>query len=137
MRLTLLIFLLLLSIKGSAADYVGAKACATCHQNETALWQKSDHFHAMQVATLTTVLGDFNSINVSFHGIKTRFFTKNKKYFVETTNKDRKIQTFEVLYTFGHQTLQQYLVETDSGKLQAHNIACDNRPVIDGRQRCF
>lgn len=137
MRLHLLVCLLLLSIKGFSADYVGAKVCASCHQNETALWQKSDHFHAMQTANLSTVLGDFTDVDVSFHDIKTRFFTKDQKHYIETTNEERKIQTFEVLYTFGHQPLQQYLVETDNGKLQAFNIAWDNRSVIEGGQRWF
>jgi tetratricopeptide (TPR) repeat protein len=128
---------LLLTTTGFPADYIGAKACASCHENESALWQKSDHFHAMQLATPATVLGDFTNTEVSFHNIKTRFFVEDKKHFIETKNEAGKVQKFKVLYTFGHQPLQQYLVEIGNGKLQAFNIAWDSRSVIDGGQRWF
>ena len=44
---------------GPPPSFVGAEACAACHQPETSAWRGSQHDQAMQVATSATVLGDF------------------------------------------------------------------------------
>lgn len=120
-----------------AAGYVGSKACTSCHQNQTQLWQKSDHFHAMQEATEANVLGNFYNTQVQFHNISTRFYKSGNEYFLETLAIDGKVKSFKVLYTFGYQPLQQYLVDIGKGKLQAFNIAWDSRSKTKGGQRWF
>ena len=137
MRSMLFGTLLFLCVPGLAADFVGAEVCGTCHKNELTQWQKSDHFHAMQIADAENVLGDFNNTEVVFHNIKTRFFRQENKHFIETLSQTDKTETFEVLYSFGHRPLQQYLVDIGSGKLQAFNIAWDSRAKDAGGQRWF
>ncbi|MDO6560742.1 multiheme c-type cytochrome [Paraglaciecola chathamensis] len=117
--------------------YIGAQACQSCHQSEFAQWQQSDHFKAMQDATKDSVLGDFADTDVEFHNIKTRFFVENGHYKITTNNKQNKVQTFDVPYTFGFYPLQQYLVDVGEGKLQAFNIAWDSRSKEEGGQRWF
>ncbi|WP_240920029.1 multiheme c-type cytochrome [Paraglaciecola sp. 20A4] len=123
--------------KINTPHYVGAQACQSCHQSEYEQWQQSDHFKAMQEATKDSVLGDFADTDVEFHNIKTRFFVENGHYKITTTNKQNKVETFDVPYTFGFYPLQQYLVDVGEGKLQAFNIAWDSRSEEEGGQRWF
>ncbi|MGY0626799.1 MAG: multiheme c-type cytochrome [Paraglaciecola chathamensis] len=128
--------LLWAQVKGES-DYIGAQACQSCHQSEYDQWQQSDHFKAMQTANKESVLGDFSDIEVNFHDIATRFFVEDGQYKITTTNKQNKLETFDVPYTFGFYPLQQYLVDVGEGKLQAFNIAWDSRSKEEGGQRWF
>ncbi len=120
-----------------ALAFVGSKVCAECHQAETALWQKSQHEHAMQHANAATVLGDFDDASFEYFGVRSRFFKKDNKFLVETDGPDGKLATFEVKYTFGIDPLQQYLIEFPDGRIQALSIAWDSRPKDHGGQRWF
>lgn len=120
-----------------AAVFVGSQACADCHQAETALWTQSQHKHAMQHASSGSVLGDFDDASFDYFGVRSRFFRKNEKFFVETDGPDGKPTTFEVKYTFGIDPLQQYLIEFPDGRIQALSIAWDARPKELGGQRWF
>ena len=51
-----------------APTFVGSDACAACHQTQFAAWQDSHHDLAMQPATTTTVLGDFDDSSFSYDG---------------------------------------------------------------------
>jgi predicted CXXCH cytochrome family protein len=124
---------------GSAATaaFVGSVTCAGCHQRETQLWRGSHHEHAMDHATEKSVLGDFANATFDYYGVKSRFFRKDDKYYVETDGADGKLATFEVKYTFGLAPLQQYLVEFPDGRIQALSLAWDTRPKEAGGQRWF
>jgi len=124
---------------GSAARaaFVGSVTCAGCHQRETQLWRGSHHEHAMDHATEKSVLGDFANATFDYYGVKSRFFRKDDKYYVETDGADGKLATFEVKYTFGLAPLQQYLVEFPDGRIQALSLAWDTRPKEAGGQRWF
>ncbi|MBV1888942.1 MAG: tetratricopeptide repeat protein [Proteobacteria bacterium] len=119
------------------ALYVGAKACSTCHQQQYQQWQKSDHFQAMRIATADSVLGDFSGSKVSFHKIESRFYQKDKNYFVDTLDESGNKSTFQIKYTFGFDPLQQYLIEMENGHIQAFSIAWDSREKDQGGQRWF
>jgi len=120
-----------------AATYVGSEACAGCHQAEAKLWQTSQHKKAMDHANDRSVLGDFSGVTVEYHGVTSRFFRKDGKFFVETDGPDGKLATFEIKYTFGLDPLQQYLIEFPDGRIQALSIAWDSRPKDKGGQRWF
>jgi predicted CXXCH cytochrome family protein len=119
------------------ATFVGSEACATCHRTEADLWSTSQHKHAMQHATATSVLGNFDDAGFDYYGVHSRFFNRDGKFFVETDGSDGKLAVFEVKYTFGIDPLQQYLVEFPDGRLQALSIAWDSRPKDKGGQRWF
>lgn len=117
--------------------FVGSKACAGCHQDQTRLWQASQHRHAMDHAIEKSVRGDFNNAAFDYNGIRSRFFRAGNRFLVETDGPDGKLATFEVKYTFGVDPLQQYLVEFPDGRVQALSIAWDTRPKEQGGQRWF
>jgi predicted CXXCH cytochrome family protein len=121
----------------AAATFVGSEACAGCHRAEAELWRSSQHRLAMQPATDTSVLGDFNGASFDYHGVHSRFSRQDGKFLVETDGVDGKLATFEVKYTFGVDPLQQYLIEFPDGRLQALSLAWDSRPKDAGGQRWF
>jgi tetratricopeptide (TPR) repeat protein len=119
------------------AKFVGSTSCIQCHQDEYGDWLKSDHRKAMQPANKDTVLGDFDDVTVSFHGIDTRLFWQGGEFKVSTTGADGKPGLFTIQYTFGHYPLQQYLIDIGKGHLQALNLAWDSRAVEQGGQRWY
>jgi tetratricopeptide (TPR) repeat protein len=109
------------------AAYVGSKSCQSCHAPEFADWKKSDHFKAMLPANDTTVLGDFNNASFTADGVNSRFYTQDGKYYINTQGKDGQNHDYQVLYTFGHFPLQQYLIAFPGGRMQATRLSWDSR----------
>ena len=108
-----------------AVAYVADRDCAECHAKETREWQGSNHQRAMQPATAETVLGDFRGVTFRQHGVVSRFFSRDGKFYVHTEGADGKLADFEIKYTFGVEPLQQYFVEFPGGRLQSLTIAWD------------
>jgi tetratricopeptide (TPR) repeat protein len=109
------------------ATFAGTLKCKECHQKEFDKWQNSHHDHAMDVADEKTVLGDFNNVVFESHGVTSRFYKKDGRFFVHTEGPEGKMGDFEVTYTFGWFPLQQYLVPFPGGRLQCLPIAWDVR----------
>jgi len=105
--------------------YVGSAECAQCHRAEHDAWIDSHHGWALRQATPANVLGDFSNVSVEFGGINTRFFRKGTAYFVETDGADGAATEYKIEYTVGVEPLQQYLVETRNGRLQALDLVWD------------
>ncbi len=118
-------------------SFVGARACAPCHEAQYALWQRSQHARAMQEATGTTVLGDFADRRFTYAGTTSTFSRRDGHFVVTTDGPDGRLADYEVKYTFGVAPLQQYLVEVPDGRLQALPFAWDTRPATEGGQRWF
>jgi len=93
--------------------YVGRQTCAECHQQQHALWSGSHHDLAMDLATEATVLGDFRDATLEHHGVTSKMFRRDGKFFVNTEGPDGKLADFEIKYVFGVDPLQQYMVEFD------------------------
>lgn len=121
----------------SEPTYVGAAACAECHKEEAKAWSQSHHALAMQEASSSTVLGDFDSKSIEYAGLESTFFTREGAFFVRTEGPDGELTDYEVEYTFGVEPLQQYLVATEPGRFQALPVAWDTRPAGAGGQRWF
>jgi tetratricopeptide (TPR) repeat protein len=107
--------------------HVSSAACADCHRQEHAAWSKSHHSWALRNPTPENVLGDFNDAAFDHQGVKSRFFKRGPKFFIETDGPDGKLSEFEIKYTAGVTPLQQYLVELDKGRLQALDVAWDTQ----------
>ena len=131
--------LLIVSNRSAMTDakFVGAADCAKCHGREDALWRGSHHQLAMQSATNSTVLGDFNNTSFRNDGITSTFFRRASKFMVRTDGPDGALHDYEIKYTFGVYPLQQYLIEMQGGRLQALGIAWDSRPPERGGRRWF
>ena len=82
----------------------------------------------MQKATSETVLGDFNDVEVKHFKETARFVREGDAFFVEALGADGEPGRFPVIYTFGVEPLQQYLVEIEPGRLQSFLLAWDTRP---------
>ena len=109
------------------ATFVTSEKCKDCHKKEYDTWQGSHHDMAMAVANETTVLGDFNDAEFTLHGVTSRFYKKDDKYFVHTNGPGGEMGDFEITHTFGWYPLQQYLVPFPGGRLQCLPIAWDVR----------
>jgi tetratricopeptide (TPR) repeat protein len=109
----------------AAPAFVGSAACKDCHAVAWERWSGSDHDLAMAVATERTVLGDFGGAVFSGDGITARFYRKDGKYFVFTEGPGGVPAELEITHTFGVRPLQQYLVPTGDGRLQALSVAWD------------
>ena len=119
------------------ATFVGRAVCASCHADETELWKDSHHDLSMQPAGAETILGDFSGVTLTQFGITSTFFKRNDQFIVQTEGPDGILQDYPVVYTFGVDPLQQYLVEFPGGRLQALSLAWDSRTTDAGGQRWF
>jgi tetratricopeptide (TPR) repeat protein len=81
----------------------------------------------MEAAHEKAVLGDFNNVLFEAHGVTSRFYKKDGKFFVFTQGPEGRMGDFEVSHTFGWFPLQQYLVPFPGGRLQCLPIAWDVR----------
>ena len=117
--------------------YVATTTCLGCHVTQAKAWKDSDHGWAMRDATEANVLGNFKGASFDEAGVTARFFRKQGGFFVNTEDEDGRPADFQVLYTFGHYPLQQYLVALPRGRLQALTIAWDSRTKGEGGQRWF
>lgn len=110
----------------SSPTFIGYEKCMDCHKIEYNQWQLSDHKKAMDVATDSSVLGNFNNSKfVALNGKETFFYKKEGKFFVNTEGIGGKMQDFEITHTFGYTPLQQYLIPFEKGKYQCLPIAWD------------
>ena len=107
--------------------FVGSVECQDCHKVEYDKWQGSHHDLAMDVANESSVLGDFNNTEFTIHGITSRFYMKDGKYFVHTNGPGGEMGDFEITHTFGWYPLQQYLVPFPGGRLQTLPIAWNSK----------
>ncbi len=121
----------------AAAAYVGEARCTECHAEEVQAWQTSHHAQAMQVASDSSVLGNFAGAQFTKDSATSTFFKKDGKFYVHTEGPDGKPQDYVLPYTFGVSPLQQYLVEFSNGRLQSFVVAWDSRSKQQDGQRWF
>ena len=119
------------------ATFAGATVCAECHQAEFKRWSGSHHQMAMQPATDTTVLADFNNTTFTNGAVTSTFFKHLGQFMVRTDSPDGALHDYEIQFAFGVYPLQQYLISMPGGRLQALGIAWDSRPRERGGQRWF
>ena len=125
------------AILAGPPEYVGTKVCAECHEAQYEKWLGSHHDLAMQRATEEAVLGDFDDAKVRYYEETARFLRDGDAFVIEALGADGKRARFPVIYTFGVEPLQQYLVEVAPGRLQSFPFAWDTREEEQGGQRWF
>ena len=58
----------------NTVEFIGKDRCIDCHKIEYDLWEESDHRKAMEIASDSSILGDFNNSKfVSLNGKETFF----------------------------------------------------------------
>ena len=108
--------------------YIGRISCAECHQAEADKFVDSHHDKAMDLATDTSVLGDFDDQTIEHFGTTSRMFRDGDRFMINTEGSDGQMADFEVKYVFGFTPLQQYMVE-----LEPPTAAGTDRSGVIGR----
>jgi len=116
-----------IDVTNTEAAFVGSEQCRDCHNREYDNWEDSHHDLAMDIASDTTMLGNFNDAELTVHGVTSRFYKKDGKFFVYTNGVGGEMSEFEITHTFGWYPLQQYLVPFPGGRLQTLPLAWDSR----------
>lgn len=106
-------------------EYAGTSTCIECHEKEYRDWLGSDHDESMKKASDKTVKGNFDEITFHNRNISAKFFRKDGKFMVNTRGPNDKFHDYEIVYTFGTEPLQQYIVEFPKGRYQCLRIAWD------------
>ena len=109
----------------SPPSYVGSQTCIECHQDIATAWQGSHHALAWTEPGEDTVLGDFDDAEHAHGGAVTRFSVKDGDYWITATETDGATRDYKVRSVAGIAPLQQYLLETEEGRLQAFDVAWD------------
>ena len=116
--------------------YIGRTSCVQCHQSESEKFVGSHHDKAMDIATESSVLGDFNDQTLEHFGITSRMFRDGDRFMINTEGPDGQMADFEVKYVFGFTPLQQYMVELEPptgamegeiGRVQVLRVSWDTK----------
>ena len=106
-------------------NYVGSETCTSCHADETAAWRGSHHALAWTQPTPETVLADFNGTEFSHDGMHVAFRIEDGTYFATVTEKNGEAKDYRIHSVAGVEPLQQYLIETEPGRIQSFDVAWD------------
>jgi predicted CXXCH cytochrome family protein len=112
-----------IEVNSSDKAFVGSNSCAGCHTQAYQDWQGSHHDQAMQHATAATVKGDFNNRSFQAPGNNAVFSTKADGFYARLAGTNGQVNEHKILYTFGTEPLQQYLVAFAGGRLQQLPVA--------------
>ena len=107
--------------------FIGNSSCAECHEVAFENWKGSDHDKAMDHATDSSVLGDFNDATITVRGIESKFYKRDDGFYVYTNGPKGDMAELKIEYTFGHWPLQQYLIPFEKGRLQCLPLAWDSQ----------
>ena len=122
----------------SAAAYVGAETCASCHAAEAGLWHESQHAHAMEHATEDDCPRRLRRCELR-EGRRHHDLLRDGDGLRRPHRRARRRAPglHGQVHLRRRSPLQQYLVELPGGRLQALPIAWDTRPAEEGGQRWF
>jgi predicted CXXCH cytochrome family protein len=105
--------------------YVGSAACVDCHEAEAAAWEGSHHALAWTEATPDAVLADFDRTTFAHDGVTYRFRIEDDIYRVAVTEADGATTDHRIHSVAGVAPLQQYLIETEPGRIQSFDVVWD------------
>ena len=108
-----------------AQDYVGSDACIACHEDEGAAWAQSHHALAWTEVSDGAVLADFDGTGFDHDGMSVTFRDENGSPVASVTEKDGVTTEYPVHSVVGIAPLQQYLFETEPGRLQSFDVVWD------------
>ena len=106
-------------------DYVGSAACTACHEDAAADWAGSHHGLAWTAPGPETVVADFDGTTFDGNGMSVRFREDGSRYHAEVTESDGSRRDYRVHSVVGIEPLQQYLFETEPGRLQSFDVVWD------------
>jgi len=101
----------------AAPAFVGARACATCHQDMHDTWSGGRHSKMLQRATASSVVGDFARGSTVLHGNRFQLRSANGEYFIGESYLTGKLREHKVEYTLGSRRVQHYLTTMEKGRM--------------------
>ncbi len=119
------IVLLATSVSAQSPEYVGSDQCVECHEEEVKAWAGSHHAKAWTEVSDDTVLADFDGTEFHHDGMTATFRLNGDSYTAKVTEKDGKTTEYSVHSVVGVEPLQQYLFETEPGRLQSFDVVWD------------
>ncbi len=106
-------------------SYVGSEQCADCHTEETAAWAQSHHALAWTGVEDGALVADFDGTVFEHDGMSVRFGYRGATPYADVTEKDGVTTSYYVHSVVGIEPLQQYLFETEPGRLQSFDVVWD------------
>ncbi|MBK0326371.1 hypothetical protein I5535_03600 [Rhodobacteraceae bacterium F11138] len=106
-------------------EYIGSASCTECHRDQAEDWKDSHHALAWTLPGPDTVLGDFDDARFDHNRLLSRFRRENDQYMIDTDGPDGVTQSYPVAGVAGIAPLQQYLLETEPGRLQSSDLVWD------------
>ncbi len=113
------------AVASAEPDYVGSEACTGCHADAAEAWKGSHHALAWTMPSPETVVADFDGTEFAHDGMIARFSVSDDGYKVTVTEKDGVTTDYPVHSVAGIEPLQQYLLETEPGKVQSFDVVWD------------
>ncbi|MEX0773970.1 MAG: tetratricopeptide repeat protein [Balneolales bacterium] len=105
--------------------FVGGETCQSCHSEEWEALKGSHHDYAIAEADSESVRGDFDDVEFREEDDVYRFYREGERYMVDISGREGQVEEHEILYTFGWEPLQQYLIDIGKGKWQSLHISWD------------
>lgn len=110
---------------GQSPVYVGSDQCVECHEDEAAAWTTSHHALAWTEVDDGAVVADFGGTRFDHDGMSVEFTDTSGSLQAKVTEKDEVATTYGVHSVVGIEPLQQYLFETEPGRLQSFDVVWD------------
>ncbi|WP_289151490.1 multiheme c-type cytochrome [uncultured Salipiger sp.] len=106
--------------------YVGSDTCAGCHTDAAEAWDGSHHALAWTEATPENILADFDGTEFALGNMRVRFRVGEDGSRVASVTERGGVTTeYPVRSVVGVAPLQQYLFETEPGRLQSFDVVWD------------
>jgi len=96
-----------------------------CHASEAQAWSTSHHALAWTDVDAGHVVADFNGTRFDHDGMLVEFSRTDGTPQARVTEKDGEITDYNVHSVVGIEPLQQYLFETEPGRLQSFDVVWD------------
>ena len=100
-----------------APSFVGARACAACHQDVHDDWSGGRHSKMIQPAAARSVIGDFSRTRLTLHGQPFRLRVADGVYYITESNITGRETEHRVEYTLGSRRIQHYLTTIENGRI--------------------
>ena len=109
----------------AAPDYVGSESCIDCHADIAEAWSGSHHALAWTDAEEANILADFDGTRFELGDMTAAFRLSDGTYAVTVTETDGTSTDYKIHSVVGVAPLQQYLLETEPGRLQSFDVVWD------------
>ncbi len=109
----------------NAQSYVGSDQCTDCHVDEAKAWANSHHALAWTEVGAGKMVADFDGTRFEHDGMSVLFDHSGGVPSAQVTEKDGVMTEYDVHSVVGIEPLQQYLFETDPGRLQSFDVVWD------------